>query len=175
MKLIAITGEKQTGKTTLIQLVMEEFKDKHITVCGFINVPIINNNKLEGFDVLDLGTNQKHPLARAGLQTLIKTAKFGFYENVFKFQFNLIYSETKSKSIVLLDEIGILELKNLGWHKLVLDISSKNYKSALIVIRKSIFFELTKKYNLKYNFIIDLDSNDLNFEMLKQRIVNFLM
>jgi len=175
MKIIAITGEKRTGKSTLIHQVMDELKSKSVILDGFMSLPVIVKENHEGFDLLRINTNETIPLARVGIESSIKTANFGFYVDAFDYQHKIINSEKKLNTILLLDEIGILELRDLGWHSLVLDIRSKAYKSVILVIRKNAFFEITKKYNLKYDFIVDLDTTDISLDMLSQRIINFLI
>jgi len=174
MKLIAITGEKRTGKSTLTYGIMDELRKKSFVIDGFLSLSVVEDNELIGFDLLILSTNQTTPLARKKLNSTIKTAQFGFYSEVFDYQNRIIQSINKSNKIIFLDEIGILELKDFGWHNLVLDIKLKEYKGVILVIRKSCFFELTKKYNLKYDLLVDLDSTDISLEMLKRRVINFL-
>jgi len=174
MKIIAITGEKRTGKSTLIRHIKDDLKNNSIELDGLLSLPVIENDQLEGFDLLQLKTNQAIPLARSGLESSVKTARFGFFSDAFNCQLQIVHSNNKAKTILLLDEIGILELRDLGWHNLVLDIKSKQYKGVVLVIRKSSFYELTKKYNLKYDLLVDLDSTDISLEMLKDRVINYL-
>lgn len=175
MKLIAITGEKRTGKSTLIRYIKEDLKNYAVELDGLLSLPVIENDELAGFDLLQVKTNQTIPLARTGLESNVRTARFGFYDDAFNCQMQIVRSETKAKTVLLLDEIGILELKDLGWHNLVLDLTNKQYKVVVLVIRKSSFYELTKKYNLKYDFLVDLDSTDISLEMLKQEVINYLV
>lgn len=175
MKLIAITGEKRTGKSTLIHQIMDELKNKSVAIDGFLSLPVIVNDKNEGFDLFRISTNQTIPLARIGINSSIQTSNFGFFAEVFDYQNDIINLENKRNTILLLDEIGILELRDLGWHRLILDIGQKVYKAVVLVIRKSAFFEITKKYNLNIDFLIDLDSIDFSLDMLSKRVINFLI
>jgi nucleoside-triphosphatase THEP1 len=175
MKIIAITGEKRTGKSSLINNIFVELNKKSLNIDGFLSLPVIVNDKHNGFDLFQIKPNLTIPLARVGIESSIQTANFGFYVDAFDYQHKIINSEKKLNTILLLDEIGILELRDLGWHSLVLDIRSKAYKSVILVIRKNAFFEITKKYNLKYDFIVDLDTTDISLDMLSQRIINFLI
>lgn len=175
MKTIAITGEKRTGKSTLIRSIKDAIENNLVVIDGLLSLPVIENDYLVGFDLLHISTNRAIPLARTGIDTAIKTSRFGFLPEAFHLQYQIIKSQNKTNTILLLDEVGILELKDLGWHNLVLDIKSRAYKGVVLVIRKSSFYELTKKYELKFDFLVDLDSTDFDLEMLKQRIINYLL
>jgi nucleoside-triphosphatase THEP1 len=174
MKLIAITGEKGKGKSTLIRYLLDELKNKSFEIEGFLSLPLIENNELMGFNLLQLHTNKIIPLARINLESSIQTKRFGFYNDAFNSQFEIIHSNNKSKKILFLDEIGILELKDLGWHNLVLDIKSQSYKGVVLVIRKSSFYELTKKYKFNYDLLVDLDCNNFDRDILIHTIINNL-
>lgn len=174
MKTIAITGEKRTGKSTLIKAIKEGLHDKSINIDGLLSLPVIENNQLIGFDLLQIKFNKIVPLARKGLVSTINTAKFGFYKDAFDSQFNIIQSNTKTSTVCLLDEIGILEMRDLGWHNLILDLKYANYRGAVIVIRKSSFNDILRKYNLKFDIVVDLDCTDVSLEMLVTRLINFI-
>lgn len=174
MKLVAITGTRGSGKSTLIQQIKEELLQSSIAVDGLLTFSVFLEGKFVGLDVLRIKTNQVVPFARVGLESDIKTKHFGFYTEALNMQFAIIGSTDKSNTVILLDEIGILELRDLGWHHLLLDISQRHYKAVVLVVRKNLFYELTKKYKLRYDLLVDLNSTDLNFQTLKQRIFYFL-
>ncbi len=174
MKTIAITGEKRTGKSTLIRAIKEKLQETSNQIDGLLSLPVIENDELLGFDILHLRSNSIVPLARKGLQSEISTARFGFYPNSFSIQNRIINSNNNFRTILLLDEIGILELRDLGWHNLILDIKSQNYKGVVLVIRKSSFFDIIKKYHLKFDIIVDLDSTDFSLDMLLARLTNYM-
>lgn len=174
MKLVAVTGAKRSGKSTLVQQVKDELLQNSVNIDGLLTFNVFAEDKFVGLDLLRIKTNEIVPFARIGLESSIRTMQFGFYPDAFNMQFDILCKTYKSDTVVLLDEIGILELKDMGWHPLMLDISEGHYKSVVLVVRKSIFYELTKKYNLRYDLLVDLDSTDFNLQTLKQRIVYFV-
>ncbi len=174
MKVVAITGGKKSGKSTLIRQIKEDLLIRPIEVDGLLTYEVFQGESLVGLDLLHIKTNELLPLARIGFESSIKTQRFGFYPEAFDIQLSILSLINKPETIILLDEIGVLELRDLGWHPLMVDISQKRYKAVILVLRKNIFCELTKKYNLRYDLLVDLDSTDFNLETLKQRIVYFI-
>lgn len=174
MKFVAITGAKKSGKSTLMRQIKEDLLVLPIEVDGLLTYEVFEGESLVGLDLLRIKTNEVLPLARIGFESNIRTQSFGFYPEAFNIQFSIINQINKLNTTLLLDEIGVLEIRDLGWHPLMVDISQRRYQAVIVVLRKNLFCELTKKYNLRYDLLVDLDSTDFNLATLKQRIVYFV-
>ena len=61
---IIITGPLQSGKSSLIWALVEQLDDLSIPVGGFVAEGLWQNNRRAGFDLINLNTRIKTPLAR---------------------------------------------------------------------------------------------------------------
>ncbi len=115
---ILITGPPKSGKSTLIQNLIKNLKGE-FELSGFLTPEVRKNGKRIGFDVEDINSNMKLPLARKGAYS--SQYKLGSY-NVFIDKFNQYLNETirpaldkldlkeNKKTILIIDEIGKMEL-----------------------------------------------------------------
>ncbi|MFN3804258.1 MAG: NTPase [Pyrobaculum sp.] len=63
-RLLGISGMPGVGKTTLVAKVVELARPK---VCGFLTFEVREGGVRVGFDVVDISTGQRSPLARVGV------------------------------------------------------------------------------------------------------------
>lgn len=111
---IAVTGMPGVGKTTLAAKIVETARKKYV-VCGFITLEVREGNVRVGFDVVDISTSQKTPLARVG----------SGQPSVGKYVVNLDSCRViedalrKTCDLVVIDEVGAMEYKCPNFEKIV--------------------------------------------------------
>ncbi|TXT67601.1 MAG: putative Nucleoside-triphosphatase THEP1 [Promethearchaeota archaeon] len=115
---ILITGPPRSGKSTLIRRILDTLGPE-LFLIGFLTPEIIENGKRIGFNILDIKSSLRIPLARKG--TMDSNYKLGNY-NVFieTFEQYLIaliedlskYRKKKNEKelVLIIDEIGKMEL-----------------------------------------------------------------
>ncbi len=64
------------------------------------------------------------------------------------------------KQLIVIDEIGPLELKNLGWSRAIDNICKTINLPQLWVVRKSIVSVVLKKWNVGKAFIYDIETDN---------------
>jgi molybdopterin-guanine dinucleotide biosynthesis protein A/nucleoside-triphosphatase THEP1 len=137
-RLILWTGPKHCGKTTSATKLAQIARAEGFNVAGLLAPPLYRNNKLLGFDVLDLRNQTRAPLARRKISQS-KAGPFTFIADGLKLG-NTVLSEetTKSADLIIVDEFGPLELKGRGWRKNVDSLLVSSDAVILLVVRREL-------------------------------------
>ena len=118
---ILITGPPGSGKSTLISRLMGYYTQKNYKVYGFLTPEVRQNNKRKGFDVEDIYSKKKFPLARVEpLNTKFKLGKYSvlikefedYLDTALNIKENLI-------DLLIIDEIGKMELFSRKFQDLI--------------------------------------------------------
>ncbi len=117
---IAVTGRPGIGKTTLCLKVYESLKPK-IKISGFITLEERVRDVRVGFKLVDLNTNQEAKLARIGKGKV----NVGKYEVLIESFEDFLDKLKFEGDLIIIDEIGPMELKSNKFISTVRDLLSK--------------------------------------------------
>ncbi len=144
MKISIVTGPVQSGKTTFLQKFIAEKKN----VSGVIS-PVIDGirffQNILNDEIQSMETSSDDPAA-------LQIGKFYFSQTAFDWAINVIENATTNQAdIIIIDEIGPLELQDNGFAKLLKNILLKdNFDGELIlVVREKILDEVLLFFNIK--------------------------
>ena len=131
-KIIILSGNKQQGKTTFLQNVITQLEQANIEFDGVVAIGKEENGKRTGFDLLYLKTKKSYPLARiTPLPNWDQFGRFYFDTDVFvKVGQSLVGSSSK---IIIIDEIGPMELQGKGWADAVGSLLAANTQMIWVV------------------------------------------
>jgi nucleoside-triphosphatase THEP1 len=109
-----LTGQVQSGKTTLLRKITLELEEKGIGVGGYLNLSVYEKSLLIGYDLYDLKKKTKHPfLRKRGQRNWEKIGPYSFFPKTLQ-QAKSIILQTNSIDICVIDEIGPYELEGKG-------------------------------------------------------------
>ena len=150
-RLILLTGEKHSGKTTFLKKVAAKLKKENFRIAGFLAPSIYEGAFLSGFDIVDINNGRRVKLARR--KSLDEA--FQFSEHGLKFGRKILKSkETRNADLIIIDEFGPLELQGGGWRECV-DSLLKSVKSLiLLVVRKESAEEVSRLYSHKHPIVL---------------------
>jgi nucleoside-triphosphatase len=145
-RLILWTGPKHSGKTTSATRLIEMALTEGFIVAGILEPSLYDDGKLLGFDVLDLHSQRRTPLARRN-KDKSSIGFFNFITDGLKFG-NAVLSSDKIKSadLIIIDEFGPLEIKGQGWRRNIDSLLSSSNAILLIIIRKELKETFRKLY-----------------------------
>jgi nucleoside-triphosphatase THEP1 len=146
-----ISGELQQGKTTLVTRLAEELRARGFRVAGLLALGIWDEGKRDGFDALNLATGARVPLCRRDApEAALRTGPFGFFEQGMSFGADALSLEAaQDADLVVIDEVGPLELRGEGW-AVDLDILRHNSPvSLLLVVRSGLVGEVIEHWALQ--------------------------
>jgi len=139
-RIILLSGESGLGKTTLCLKLLEMLKDIPLIVNGVVCPPLYEGSIKSGIEVLILKSNEKRQLARLnkGENNGLFTRKWLFDETVTSWG-NQELAKATPCDVLVIDELGPLEFeRDSGFLNAFTAINSRDYRSALVVIRPSL-------------------------------------
>jgi molybdopterin-guanine dinucleotide biosynthesis protein A len=157
-KVVILTGAVQSGKTTSL---LNYFSKKE-GVGGFI-CPDVNGKRM----MLLMSEKRVVPFQIPQQEKSISIGKFAFNKDVFNKACDiLVHPSTLENDVVIIDEVGPLELKEQGYYhslkNLLENWTNKREGTLILVVREQLVNEVIAKFDLKNASIIKKE--DLNVE-----------
>ena len=157
---VIVTGEVNHGKTTVAQGVISYLLERNIKIAGFLCPGNDENGERKGYFLQEIGSPYKHELCTMTFnEKRQKTGRFYFNQDTLDKGLDLLkqaYSN-KNNELVVVDEIGPLELKNKGWSREI-DNSFRNKDLVqLWIVRKKILGEVLRKWHQLNIYIFDIE------------------
>jgi nucleoside-triphosphatase THEP1 len=151
-----ISGDQREGKTTFLKAVMGKLITKGILVEGIMAEGLDKAGERTGFQLVNVSNGKSIILCSIHPKpNWEKTGKYYFNPDGLKFG-NKVLNKISADSIVIIDEIGPLEMKGSGWSDSVQKIL-ENYDNTMIwVVRRSLTEQIIHKFELKNVFILDI-------------------
>jgi nucleoside-triphosphatase THEP1 len=154
-KIVVVSGEINIGKTTALQQWLST--NHHYKITGFLTP---KNLQERLFLKIDNNTHLKMLAEEDELDSL-NIGKYKFSISSFNEITNYTLKSLDSKpDFVVLDEIGPLELKGLGFDELLKSLLSSD-SNLILVIRNTLLEEIIQHYHL-YKY--DLEIIEINHE-----------
>jgi nucleoside-triphosphatase THEP1 len=171
-KIYILTGDRGIGKTTFLSHLVDELKGKNIQSGGILSPVVYRDSKRIGYDVLNIRTGERTILCRNEPGTAgINIGDWVFRnEGIQSGNSALDQLSLIGCSLVIVDEVGPLELENKVWcQSLDLVVGSSPY-SLILVVREN----LIEKVKDRWSFIPETiwkingeNSKDLSEEILE--------
>lgn len=146
-RLILWTGPKHSGKTTTLTSLIYLARLKGIAVAGILAPSVYIDDKLAGFDIVDLDTNQRTTLSRRGAQGSQTVGQFVFTDQGLELGRSALQSVLISKTeLIVIDEYGPLELAHRGWRTQVDRLIAETAGIVLLVVRDELAQQVSQLY-----------------------------
>lgn len=174
-KKVLITGPPRCGKSTLIsQLIDYYINKKNYIIYGFLTPEIREGGNRIGFNILDIYSGKKSQLSRVGnFKTKHRVGKYNvFIEEFDNYLNNALNLEGKSVDLVIIDEIGKMELFSKKFQDFIKQIFSSN-----VSILASIGLKLQhplKDYLLNLPSVVLLKLNRQNYRFIFEKVISLI-
>ena len=172
-KIFIVTGGIGQGKTTQVQKIVDSLTKRNISVSGILAPRIIKDGLTIGYDIVDIETNKQEPFLRNNIDdNLPKIGNYTIFPQGLEKGINILTkSALNNSSLVVIDEIGKLELNDQGWAANVAELVNGS-SVLLFAVRDSFTGQVIKKWNLK-DYSVFTVSDDL-YKEVSERIANHL-
>ena len=156
-KVFIITGGKHVGKTTFLQKRILELRHSGKSVAGIVSKGDFLEGKRNNFYAVNIQNKEQQLLmSQNEMLNSNKIGKFYFSENTFNWGRDIIKKAIYSEiDVIVLDEIGRLELENEGWAKIFAKML-KSDKELYLVFRKEYVVELIKAFSVTDYQIVNI-------------------
>lgn len=145
-RLVLWVGPKHSGKTTSVARLAQKAKNEGFNVAGLLAPSVYDDELLSGFEVVDLRTGRRLPLAARKINQN-QQGGFNFTQTGLGFGRNALSSEAvKHAELIIVDEFGPLELEGEGWRKDIDLILSNIDALVVLVVRNEIAEKVQSLY-----------------------------
>jgi nucleoside-triphosphatase THEP1 len=164
-KVFIITGEVGAGKTTQVMKVIENLKRKNIPVSGIYSPRVLEGAMTIGYDVVELETDHREPFLRRTQGGV--PGEIGQYDILP--QGNeaglaaLARATTNKHQVVIIDEVGKLELNDKGWAEKIPELI-ETVPVLILVVRDTFADQVLRKWNIPEDKIFPV-KEDLHLEL----------
>jgi nucleoside-triphosphatase THEP1 len=161
-KVFIISGPVSAGKTTFTKKLIEVFKKNNIPVGGILQERVIENTQTTGYNLVDIESDEKEIFLRQSEESgFDKIGKFAIYpQGLEKGLIVLQPVRHTGHKIVIIDEVGSLELCNKGWATSVQDLIDASENHLLITVRDSLVKAVTDKFKFSRYFEFKVSESD---------------
>jgi len=157
-KVIIITAEKHKGKTTYVKNLVELLGKKGYKTGGFLAPGKFEDNRRSEFDILDLSTGTQTLLAGVHLTEGEKIGSFVFSKKGVEFGKQILNPQSLLHcDFVVIDEIGPLEMKGMGWAASIEGLLKYPDFTQIWVVRRTLVESVIQKWGLTHVQVIDIE------------------
>jgi len=158
--IIIVTGDLQQGKTTFVRKIVDRLRADKLQFTGFLAEGINEDGNRIGFDLLNLQTGAKTLLCRSSGLDGVKFGRFTFSEEGLRAGAEIISPEQVSGSqVVIIDEIGPLELNRQGWWLAVTQLVESAGIPQLWVVRKNLVKSVISNWTVGDVYVFDIQQD----------------
>ena len=151
-----ICGDQREGKTTFLKETIRNLKEVDVKVQGIMAEGIDLHGERTGFNLINVSTEKSKVLCKtSGDSEWIKTGKFYFNPEGLEFG-RTILKKLSADSVVVIDEIGPLEMRGEGWTESIESILKSFDNTMIWVVRRSLTESVIKKFDVRNVSILDI-------------------
>lgn len=156
-QVLIITGAKHQGKTTFTKEVVDMLQEKGKSIGGFLAIGYFEDNRRSAFDLVSPETGEQKPLCSIHFTGGEKAGPFCFDPEGQNFGKEMLTAKKiAGKDIVVVDEIGPLELEGKGWAGALDLLSMAAGTTWILVVRSSLVEAVKEKWNLTDADVFDI-------------------
>ena len=162
-QVVIITGEIHQGKTTFTQKIVSDLHAQNIRIAGFFSVGINENGMRTGFNLVDIESSRQIELCSDKKnEKLIKFGRYYFNSDAISLGNEILNLDNLSdKQLIVIDEVGHLELNGQGWSNAIENITGNITVPQLWIVRKSLVQKCSRRWNIGNAFIFDITENSI--------------
>ena len=160
-EVVLITGGIHQGKTTFTQKIVTDLIEKKIRVAGFLSTGVDENGERKGFNLYDIETSESIELCSTRKdENRLQFGHYYFNNDAFVKGNQILGIENISgKQLIVIDEIGPLELNNQGWTNAIETITKRTSIPHVWVVRQTIIRKIIRKWNVGNVYVYDISES----------------
>jgi nucleoside-triphosphatase THEP1 len=161
-KILILTGSIRGGKTTFARELTGFLKKEKIRVAGILSERVMEGSSTTGYDIVNIQTGERWAFLRQGSEeSMERIGRFVISQGGLESGRRILHSLAgKEKQIVIIDEVGLLELKDGGWAGCITNLLTGPSPYILMTVRDIYVEDVKKKWDLDNAEVIDISNAD---------------
>jgi nucleoside-triphosphatase THEP1 len=161
-KIFIITGSVGEGKTTCTKRIIDTLRKNKINVGGILSERIMIDSQTIGYDLVNIETGEKKTFLRQDKECgTERIGRFTICPEGLTMGNTILRSLILiKKGIVVIDEVGLLELRDKGWSDCINDLIEKSANHILITVRDTYIDAVRNKWNLNEAIAFNIAETD---------------
>jgi nucleoside-triphosphatase THEP1 len=145
-----ISGKVHAGKSSVTKEVVSQLMDHNLNIRGFITEPVIHDDGLRSYFIKDISSGTREILCSQTYSPgSIKTGRFFFSEKgLLRGRQILKKTVGEPTDMVVVDEIGPLEMKDGGWAPALIPLIRATQTPQLWTVREQLINVALKKWDI---------------------------
>jgi len=163
-KVIIITGSIREGKTSFAKMLIGLFRSHNISAGGIISERISDKESTVGYDLVNIETGERTVFLRLdGECGPDRIGRFSICQDGIKTGNNILNSLiVKKNKVIIIDEVGLLELNGKGWAGSINSIIGISGINLVITVRSTFINDVINKWNLGDPLVFNISEIDWN-------------
>lgn len=161
-KLLIITGNKGSGKTTALTQIIHYLKSRNLKLSGFIAPGYWKNNERNSFELQSAESGNKILYcSREQKDSWVEVKPFFIDPEALRFGHELLsINSVRLADVVIIDELGPFELQGKGWSQAVKNIIENINTPMIWVVRERLIQTIPEYFELIPSIIYDVRQNN---------------
>lgn len=172
-----VTGKVQGGKTSYLSELTKNLKKRDLKVTGFLSRGSFESGERSGFHLQNIQNGFELPLASVReTPGWTRYRRFWFNPDAFRLgQEWISASLMEDPDVVVIDEIGPMELEGSGWAASLEILEHPPLPIQVWSVRESLIAALGKRWKLPSFRVINIEKTDLSLatEMISEIIQTY--
>lgn len=161
-KVFIVTGGIGEGKTAWLAKLAGLLKEKGVNVGGILALRIMEEGKTTGYDITNIRTGERTPFLRHTGDATMGVERFTMDETGYRAgQKALDASENRHVDLIIVDEIGPLELRGQGWSDSISGLLHETRSILILAVRKNLTEAVAEKFGIAGAGVTDVTRGDV--------------
>jgi nucleoside-triphosphatase THEP1 len=158
--IFVICGEVHKGKTTIAKKVVADLQENDLTVSGLISESEVNESGQKTYFTEDIISGAREMLCSENqLPGGFKSGRFNFSEKGVNHGHQILERTlNEPTNLVVIDEIGPLEINNKGWAPAIEQLLIQNNTPQLWIVREELLNIVLRKWNIGDVYIFNIET-----------------
>ncbi|MFW5725095.1 MAG: nucleoside-triphosphatase [Bacteroidota bacterium] len=159
--IIIVTGGINRGKTTFTTKITDILKSEGIRVSGFVTLGNTNDNHRNSYSIKEINTGTGAELCTIiPQQGQLQYGRFYFNKNTIKMGCEILSNSVKhTPDLIVIDEIGPLEINGKGWAPAIEELVSTSGITQLWVVRERLVKPIMRKWNVGNILLLNINDD----------------
>jgi nucleoside-triphosphatase THEP1 len=172
---IIISGNIQEGKTTFVEKVINRLQRKNVKAAGFLSKVIYENGERSGYTLIDLQSKTSAELCSIKEdKSRERYGKFYFNAEGQELGIRILQNIPDDADYIVIDEIGPLELGGKGWAKAIEQLTRRDSRPMIWVVREQLVEKIARKWTVGsvYHFVLNERPRAEEVEQLLLKLID---